>query len=138
MDTLTLFTIVLLLCTVTFIVYDSCRGRKCEKCKYYKNTMHQEVIQKAADKLLEVADEMDIVRELRYEKECREALQQEIHDMFFFREFKYPDKVREHLEKKRDALKKQTWDKEEAQKEAKMYDELLEGLNPEWMKSENE
>lgn len=138
MDSLTLFTIGLAVCTAAVIVYDFRKNRKCDKCKHYKNAIRQEVLDKAANTLLRVADEMDVVRELRYEKECKEVLLQDIHDMFFFREFRHPDKVKSHLEGRRDALKRQTWDTDEAQKKAAMYDELLEGLNPEWMKSEHE
>lgn len=138
MDSLTLFTIALCLCIAAAIVYDFRKNRKCEKCKHYKNALHQEVLDKAANTLLRVACEMDVVCELQYEKECKEVLLQDIHDMFFFREFRYPDKVKSHLENRRDALKRQTWDTDEAQKKAAMYDELLEGLDPEWMKSEHE
>lgn len=106
---------------------------KCKKCS--AKGLEQE-LEYSAKILLRVTDEIGVISGLQCEKECAEALRQEIHDMFFFREFKYPEKIKRHLESRRDSLKRQTYDKAEAQKKAAMYDKLLEELRPEWTENE--
>ena len=55
--------------------------------------------------IIHLVDELEIVRKLQYEQACKEELMTEVHDLFFFRDLRYPKKVKEHLEARLNAVK---------------------------------
>ena len=107
------------ICISQSIQLKKCKDvQNCEECACNFD------LEKAADHLLYVMKNIDIVGKLRYEKACKEALIQEIKDLFFYRELVDPELKLKHLGAKLNSYQDKPYDEEENAALAKVYQEL--------------
>ena len=131
-------TIVLLVIVLVLLVVVFCLIRKldkalcsCGSCKCGKHA--QDMLDEAVDTLLKLEEIIGVVKRLRYEESCKTALLNEIHSMFFFREFKDPKKMKEHFEKRRASILSGDYVDEEGQVKAQMYDNIIKSICDNWL-----
>ena len=114
------------------VIYDCLKFRKNARSRY-GGYRPEDALDEAAGSLLRIADELEIIRRLRYEKACKEDLMQTVHQMFFFRQFKDPQDVCEELKEKMNQAAGSTCFTEENQAVAEMYRKIIEDINPAWL-----
>ena len=83
-----------------------------------------DVLKQNVDDLLRLSEQLKIIEQLQHEKVCKDKLMEEIHSMFFFKEFKNPDAILQDFIQKAKAFSGNA-DKEE-EKIAEMYKAIVE------------
>lgn len=77
---------------LAWIFFLACRSTKRkDKCKC--ECQQSDVLKQNIDDLLRLSEQLKIIEQLQHEKVCKDKLMEEIHSMFFFKEFKNPDAI---------------------------------------------
>ena len=104
------------------------------KCKCHTLEAQRQELVDAAQTISDLVDEMGVVKELQYERACKEELMALIHDLFFFRSLKEPRKEKEWIEHR--SVGNNVASADEAQAIAEMYKEILQGIRPNFLEKE--
>lgn len=83
-----------------------------------------DLLERNVSGLMRLIEQLKVIEELQHEKACKEALMDDIHDMFFFREFKNPEDILQEFSKKAEDFANNA-DKED-EKIAEMYKAIVE------------
>lgn len=111
--------IVVLSLIIVILVIMLIRKKREKSCTGYTS----KCVEKCVKHILELSKEIKLIEELQYEKACKEALMEDIHDMFFFKEIKFPKEVKMMFKKKIEELEKSNF--EEDKQIAEMYRQLV-------------
>ena len=76
--------------------YDLQNFGKKGRCKCEQS----DLLERNVSCLMRLIEQLKVIEELQHEKACKEALMDDIHDMFFFREFKNPEDILQEFSKK--------------------------------------